>query len=281
MKKSALQIALLAAFVFILTAATSGSSINRWVYYPFDTNYKAVPDSGSSSWYTLNFDDSAWPPAVANQDVEQFPNLLPQNHSSAKSYFRGELNFTYRDIAAENITAVYVWMWANTGFDLWFNGTYIGGEHAWPTGPPMVFDVGSLFNMHGKNIVAIRSEVLASTGSCVHGTVIIEYSMPTSSVAPLQGPQPMPMLDGNSPNPFTSGTAVSYRVDRTDSVVLTIYNALGQVVRTLPQGQVTPGEHTAVWDGRDNDGNRVGSGTYFYELTVGQRSEAKKAVLLR
>jgi flagellar hook assembly protein FlgD len=60
-----------------------------------------------------------------------------------------------------------------------------------------------------------------------------------------------------------------------------IYNVLGQRIRTLVASPVKAGYHRVVWDGRDEHGNNVPSGVYFYSFRAGEYSANKKMVLLR
>ncbi|OQY26417.1 MAG: hypothetical protein B6244_13665 [Candidatus Cloacimonetes bacterium 4572_55] len=86
----------------------------------------------------------------------------------------------------------------------------------------------------------------------------------------------------NSPNPFNPSTTISYRIDVRSPVALTIYNAAGQVVRTLDQGVQEPAKiHQAVWDGTANNGSKSASGIYFYQLKTDTRVEARKMILLK
>lgn len=85
----------------------------------------------------------------------------------------------------------------------------------------------------------------------------------------------------NHPNPFRPATTIDYDVTATDRVEITIYDASGKLVRTLVDGEQTPGSHHVVWDGRDNGGADVAAGTYFYRLTVaGREAGARKMILV-
>lgn len=95
-------------------------------------------------------------------------------------------------------------------------------------------------------------------------------------------------LSQNYPNPFNPTTTIEYRVYRDYHSVnspipttLTIYNILGQRVKVLADEAKFPGEYKAVWDGKDNKGNLLASGVYFYRLRSGKFSQTKKLVLLR
>ncbi|GEM_PF-4208904 len=64
-------------------------------------------------------------------------------------------------------------------------------------------------------------------------------------------------------------------------VQMTVYNLLGQRVRTLIDGERLMGRHTATWDGRDEGGRYVANGLYFYRLRVGDRNSVGKGMILR
>jgi hypothetical protein len=88
-------------------------------------------------------------------------------------------------------------------------------------------------------------------------------------------------LRGNRPNPFTDATTIPYVLDEAQPVTITIYNVLGQRVRTLVDARQPGGLHRAAWDGTNDYGTRVGSGVYFYVLDTDDGRETRKLVLVR
>jgi hypothetical protein len=93
-------------------------------------------------------------------------------------------------------------------------------------------------------------------------------------------------LSASYPNPFgASATAleavIRYQLPVASEVRITIFNALGQEIRTLVNGRQAPGQKAAVWDGRNDHGQVVNSGIYFYRLKAGERVQTKKMVLMR
>jgi flagellar hook assembly protein FlgD len=62
---------------------------------------------------------------------------------------------------------------------------------------------------------------------------------------------------------------------------LKIYNILGEVVKTLVDEPKWAGDYTVQWDGKNDKGEQLASGVYFYELIVGEYSSAKKMILLK
>lgn len=73
-------------------------------------------------------------------------------------------------------------------------------------------------------------------------------------------------LVGNYPNPFNPETSIRFSLREAGNVSLRIYNLRGQLVRTLINSNYQSGNHTVVWNGRDNNGNSVSSGIYMYRM---------------
>jgi hypothetical protein len=90
-------------------------------------------------------------------------------------------------------------------------------------------------------------------------------------------------LDNNYPNPFNPATTIKYSIAERGHVSLAIYNAAGQLVRTLVDDEQVPkeGGFSVSWDGTTNTGGPVASGVYFYRLTAVNFSQTKKMVVLK
>ena len=88
-------------------------------------------------------------------------------------------------------------------------------------------------------------------------------------------------LAQNSPNPFNPETTISFQAPDPGKVTLVVYNMLGQAVRTLVDGEIGAGTHTARWDGRDNLGRRVASGIYLYRMRAGEFSMVRRMALVK
>lgn len=85
----------------------------------------------------------------------------------------------------------------------------------------------------------------------------------------------------NYPNPFNPSTEIRFELPRTSEVELTVYNLLGQEIKTLTDGRLPAGSHSVIWDGTNNEGTAVSSGIYFYRLQAGEYLDRKKMVLLK
>lgn len=88
-------------------------------------------------------------------------------------------------------------------------------------------------------------------------------------------------LSQNYPNPFNPSTEIQFTLASAQSVSLRVYNLLGQEVRTLVDEARAAGTYTVVWDSRDNNGDAVASGIYFYRMEAGDLVDVRKMSLLK
>jgi hypothetical protein len=88
-------------------------------------------------------------------------------------------------------------------------------------------------------------------------------------------------LHQNYPNPFNPTTEISFSLADRSAVRLTVYNVLGQVVRTLTNEVMLPGTHSFTWDGKNSMGASVPSGVYLYSLNAGDQVLSKKMTLIK
>ena len=84
----------------------------------------------------------------------------------------------------------------------------------------------------------------------------------------------------NQPNPFSPETRIGFELPRTGQVELTIYDVQGRLIHTLVDQELGPGAHEVRWDGRDQDGQKVSSGVYFYNLLGPGIEESRRMILL-
>ncbi len=123
-----------------------------------------------------------------------------------------------------------------------------------------------------------------STGQVVEGALddfaVQGIPVPATSVDQPALPAQTVLL-ANEPNPFTGETTIRYSLAANASANLAIYDPSGRLVRTLVSGQVPAGVHAAVWDGRDEAGNRAAAGVYFYSLKTAGVESRQKLLLVR
>jgi hypothetical protein len=88
-------------------------------------------------------------------------------------------------------------------------------------------------------------------------------------------------LNSPYPNPFNPDVTVCYDLAEEANVKIKIYNSRGQLVRNLIDIHQQAKTHTVNWDGKDDSGNTVASGTYFIRMKAGTYSGFKKVVMLK
>ncbi|MBM3241036.1 T9SS type A sorting domain-containing protein [Candidatus Poribacteria bacterium] len=90
----------------------------------------------------------------------------------------------------------------------------------------------------------------------------------------------------NYPNPFNPETWLPYKLAKDATVTISIYNAHGQIIRTIALGEKSAGvylgkDKAAYWDGRDSSGEKVSSGLYFYTMRAGEFRTTRKMVIVK
>jgi hypothetical protein len=88
-------------------------------------------------------------------------------------------------------------------------------------------------------------------------------------------------LEQNYPNPFNPETRIYFSLPDYQHVSLVIYNSLGQQVRTLVNTPYAPGRHVVNWDGRNQAGQMMPSGVYFYRIKAGDFIAHKRMLLVK
>ncbi len=88
-------------------------------------------------------------------------------------------------------------------------------------------------------------------------------------------------INQNYPNPFNPETNIEYQLPTAGYVDISVYNILGQNVKTLVAENQQAGIHKAHWNGANNDGEKVPSGIYFYTIKADKFSDTKKMIMLK
>jgi hypothetical protein len=88
-------------------------------------------------------------------------------------------------------------------------------------------------------------------------------------------------LSQNYPNPFNPTTNINYSIPSDATVKLSVYNSLGQVVKTLVNVQQKAGYYSIRWDGANESGSKVASGMYIYRITAGSYIHSMKMNLIK
>ena len=83
------------------------------------------------------------------------------------------------------------------------------------------------------------------------------------------------------PNPFNPSTTLQYGIKETGQVKISVFNARGQLIRTLVNQNKIAGTYQIVWDGKDNNGNLVSSGVYFFYIETKKEIKRIKGLLIK
>ena len=88
-------------------------------------------------------------------------------------------------------------------------------------------------------------------------------------------------LFNNYPNPFNPVTTIRYQIPQQVRVNLSIINVSGQKIATLVNEEQPAGSYSVNWQGKDDNGNSVASGVYFFQLRAESFFKVNKMLLLR
>ena len=88
-------------------------------------------------------------------------------------------------------------------------------------------------------------------------------------------------LHENYPNPFNPTTTLRFDLPEASNITLTIFNMLGQKIRTYDMQSATAGYHTLKWNATNDYGDPVGAGVYLYQLQSKDFVKTRKMVLLK
>ena len=129
--------------------------------------------------------------------------------------------------------------------------------------------------------LGVNSRLSRPSAEPVEGEEALLSSARSSSSAP-RLPKAFALAQ-NYPNPFNPSTSITFAVGGGESVSvrLAVYDIRGRLVRTLVEGNKTPGSYSVDWDGRDSQGRSVASGIYFYRIKAGVFEQTRKMVLLK
>jgi hypothetical protein len=136
------------------------------------------------------------------------------------------------------------------------------------------------FGFEGINSQDDRNTVLQRVIEWLEST---EVGIDCGCEVPLTGPV-LPgavVLRQNYPNPFNPSTTIAFSISERSNVELSIYDLRGRRIRTLIRGEISPGDHTVVWDGTDERGGRIGSGSYFYRITTNGVVVTRRMVVVK
>ncbi len=126
---------------------------------------------------------------------------------------------------------------------------------------------------NANSLQLVVGDLLTPEGQILH---VKEAEVETMGREPVRS-----SLEQNVPNPFNPETTIRYTVTELADVELKIYSVDGRLIRTLVSENQVPDVYKVVWDGKNDLGEPVASGVYFYRLKMRDQVSTKKLVLLR
>ncbi|MBT4484073.1 MAG: T9SS type A sorting domain-containing protein [Candidatus Latescibacteria bacterium] len=110
---------------------------------------------------------------------------------------------------------------------------------------------------------------------------IIKYTNSTTSVDKFERKNKEIYLFQNTPNPFNISTSLSFSINQKQNIEISIYNILGEKVKTLLSESLLPGNYSIPWNGLNKNGKEVSTGQYFFTIKGETRFFTKKMLLIR
>ncbi len=271
--------------------------VNAWPNAGVETTVDIGPATGSSPYLIPSFDN-----LNDINDLSVFSRNWLWTKSQAKSS-SDDLNIKHIDFEAEmignqiiielpeNITAGR-FEFGNEGNQYIFNAQnkqgYLVLENDSEEEEYYELEFGILSSNDKKLIINIDGAKI-SNNIQFNYQLFSKDGLAGSGMMELRNPDEFKLYQ-NYPNPFTNQTTIMYDIPslmvNIVDVEINIYNTLGKLVRTIDEGDKGAGQHTTIWDGKNDDGENVSSGVYFYQLRSkvdGQSdyNKTKKMVIVR
>lgn len=129
------------------------------------------------------------------------------------------------------------------------------------------------FNAWLKNLNCISNSIHASGSFALYCTpaLAVEDNIKNNDE----------LLSQNYPNPFDNNTTIKFSLRESSWITLNIFDIRGTLIKCLAKGHYSNGSHSVAWDGKDNDGNSVSNGLYYYNLDNGKEKSVKKIIIFR
>lgn len=149
--------------------------------------------------------------------------------------------------------------------------------HEWRVLPVILESVIDLTDSMCVRIIA------ADTGGQSAVEVAIDdFQVSGAAYSPVAEPRELWQLSfcGARPNPFRSGSTLTFSLERTTAVQLEVFDVAGRRVRLLIRGTYQPGRHEIAWSGTDDAGRRLAAGTYFARFSGGSQATTRRVILI-
>lgn len=145
------------------------------------------------------------------------------------------------------------------------------------SGVPELFDVNAI----SKITFTATDMVIAGPGRSIPlNTISVIYFHGSVTSVEEGGNSPV-AVEALTPNPFNPATTLRFGLARDSRVDIAVYNGAGRKIRRLFSGQKKAGIYEISWNGQDNAGWPVSTGTYLVRCTINGKTVVKQAALIR
>ena len=222
---------------------------------------------GWSMFESFHCYNSPWPCTPPCDSTGLIMPIWEYNHSVGQSITGG---YVYRGSTVPELAGKYVY------------ADYVSGRIWTLFYDAIMPTVNSLLMDTNLQISSFGIDQEQELYICAFDGRIYKFTSASTPINP--GNEELPddlVLMQNFPNPLNPETQIVYQIKQAGFVKLQIFNIIGQEVRTLVQQIQASGVHHVIWDGRDDAGNAVSSGSYIYQIESGDEVRSKRLTILR
>jgi hypothetical protein len=244
-----------------------------WVFY--ERYASLVPARWILQYHWSTDAGSTWGPLSTTSDTSTGNRVLPSLHV-LKENDVSSLTLAYRyEIGADPRQIRYIYKQNAQSLPSVWIVPYTGVNDYDPdyAPPHRAYTIRGTDNSIGSAILYVGS---------LDGDLYFDASSFTAVEDEVEG-QPIRgfTLDQNYPNPFNPTTKIEFVLSRSGQVKIEIFNILGEKVKTVVDQYLKAGHQMVEWDGKDDSGEEVAAGVYFYRLQTKDFTQTKKMVLIR
>ncbi|MBI5472052.1 MAG: glycoside hydrolase family 9 protein [Ignavibacteriae bacterium] len=263
-------------------------------YYYWGCNSNALHRTGQFSWRAYTLDSTRL--ADRDQGLANLDYLFGRNYLN-QVYVSG-----INGVSKPRQRGFHMWMKALNASTWHFPGALAGGPNQAPDGNDISYPGNQPFPTWGywgdpanprsgntpidgrftDNDSWCSNEVVVSWNAALVYNLYAAKFVSGSGTPTSAGETESPVeytLKQNYPNPFNPSTTIEFVLTKSAHVNLTIFNILGQKVRTLVDREMINGTHPVHWDGKDDNQIQLPSGMYVYRMKAGDFTFTHKMVL--
>ena len=255
------------------------------------------PNSGGTIYYYA--DTSRF--IVQYQDVPHYPSGNPETFQVIIN-LDGSIVYQYNNIVVTDGCTVGIQnATGDDGLQVVYNAAYLHNDLAiqfasapipepWLTVSPM----NGTVTPAGNSDIVVTFNAADLVAGDYYGSVTVagnDNNNPSDTVDiilhvgdAISGVGDLPVaykLGSAYPNPFNPSTTINFALPSDGLANLSVFDLAGRLVKTLVNSNMTAANHTVVWNGDDNSGRKVSSGTYYYRLTADGFAETRKMSLIK